>query len=318
MEIKTERGGGVYRFYTCSIAADDIAAAFVVQRLKLRRFKMNKILGTILLVGLLLLSGCAASAPTATPVPPTATPIPAPPPDSVAVKLAQAVNAQDLDAALALFAEDAIVNTGGLAPFTGKAEIQAWLEGMFADNFKLKIEILEVNGDKVVEKDTMTMNSMAVLGIPSLEGISEITVQGVEITALNFTFTEESLSKLPLPISSVEGLVGIWHQTPTNPFLGELYIQYKEDGTYRVAAGAADRLESHPLIEGEYWFEGGQLFDKSITGISPWDECVGPEQVGKYDVLLFSTGNIKLVKVEDECSGRVQVLPGEYELVPEQ
>jgi acetyl esterase/lipase len=139
----------------------------------------GRVLGLCLLVtGVVVLAGCQAN------------------PDEVATQLAEAVNGQDLDGALALFADDAVVNSGGPAPFTGKAEIQGWLEGMFADNFELEIEILEVKGDKVVEKDTMTMDSVSALGIGSLEGISEITVQGGKITALNFTFTDESLAEL--------------------------------------------------------------------------------------------------------------------------
>ena len=260
---------------------------------------VGRVLGLCLLVaGVVVLAGCQAK------------------PDEVATQLAEAVNAQDLDAALALFAEDAVVNSASPEPFTGKAEIQGWLEGMFADNFKLEIEILEVNGDTVVEKDRMTMDSLIPLGISSLEGTSEITVQGGKVTALNFTFTEESLAKLPVPMSDSQDLVGIWHQVPTNPFLGELHIQYKEDGTCCTAAGTADRLESHPLVEGEYWFEGGQLFGKDTAGVPPWDECVEPETIGKYEVLMYTSGNIRLVKVEDDCGGRVQVLPGEYEPVP--
>jgi len=121
-------------------------------------------------------------------------------PGQVAAQLAEAVNAQDLDGALALFAEGAVVGSGGPAPFTGKAEIQGWLEGMFADNFKLDIDILEVDGDTLIEQDVMRMDSLRDLGVPFLEGTSEITVQGGKITALNFTFSDESLAKLQIAV----------------------------------------------------------------------------------------------------------------------
>lgn len=150
----------------------------------------------VTLVGLFLLAGCATSAPTATPVPPTATASPTPAPDSVAIKLAEAVNAQDLEGALALFSEDAVVNSGEPAPYTGQAEIQGWLEGMFADNFEIEAEILEVKGDTVLEGDVIRMDSARDLGVDSLQGSSEITVQGGKITAINFTFSQESLAEL--------------------------------------------------------------------------------------------------------------------------
>jgi acetyl esterase/lipase len=44
----------------------------------------------------------------------------------------------------------------------------------------------------------MTMDSLSALGLGSLEGISEITVQGGKITALDFIFSDESLAELQL------------------------------------------------------------------------------------------------------------------------
>ncbi|MGD2146166.1 MAG: nuclear transport factor 2 family protein [Anaerolineae bacterium] len=140
---------------------------------------VGRVVGLVVfLAGVVVLVGCQAK------------------PDEVAMKLAEAVNAQDLDKASALFAEDAVVNSASPEPFTGKEEIRGWLEGMFADNFELEIEILEVSEDKVVERDRMTMDSVSALGVRSLEGTSEITVQDGKITELTFTFSEESLAEL--------------------------------------------------------------------------------------------------------------------------
>ena len=63
-------------------------------------------------------------------------------PDQVALKLVEATNAQDLASTLALFTEDAVVTIEGSPPYTGKAEIQGWLEGMFADNCRIEEEVL--------------------------------------------------------------------------------------------------------------------------------------------------------------------------------
>ena len=122
----------------------------------------------------------------------------------------------------------------------------------------------------------------------------------------------------PVPVlESAEDLIGIWHSTPRKPNVGEFYQQFKEDGTYRVATLSADRLEDHPNVEGEFWFEGKQLFIKDIAGVPAWDVCVRPKQIiGKYEVQVLANGNLKFVKIEDECSGRANVLPGEYEPVP--
>ena len=160
---------------------------------------MTKRIAFLLSIVLLTLAGCGGS------------------PETVATKLAEAVNAQDLDTALSLFADDAVVDTGGEAPFSGKEEIQGWLEGMFADNFTLEIEIVEVSGDKVVEQDTMTMDSVSALGLDALQGTSEITVQRGKIANLNFAFSDESAAELQAAI--------LWVSVPTHDDL-----PYLDDG----------------------------------------------------------------------------------------
>ena len=98
-------------------------------------------------------------------------------PETVATTLSKAINEQDLDGALKLFADDAVVTSVGPARFSGKEEIQGWLAEMIADSFHLEIEIVEVSGNRVLETDTMTMDSTDALGLGTLKGISEITVE---------------------------------------------------------------------------------------------------------------------------------------------
>jgi len=117
-------------------------------------------------------------------------------PEEIALQLADAVNAKDLESALALFTEDAVVTSASPEPFVGKEGIQIWLEGMFADNFHLEAEIVEVNEDVIIERDVITMDSLTALGISQLEGESEIALQDGKIKTINFTFTDESLVKL--------------------------------------------------------------------------------------------------------------------------
>jgi len=94
-------------------------------------------------------------------------------------------------------------------------------------------------------------------------------------------------------------------------------VKNEEDNwnTYRYWAASTFRL-CH-LVEGEFWFEGKQLFMKDTAGVPPdRDVCVKSKQIGKYEVQVLANGNIKIVKIEDECSGRVLILPAEYERVP--
>jgi hypothetical protein len=266
---------------------------------------MNKIVRTMLLVGLLLLSGCGTSdptvtpEPTATPLPPTATPIPMPSPDSVALKLAQATNAQDLKGALALFAEDAVVNSGP-EPFVGQAAVRGWLEGMIADNFQIEIEILEVSGDKVIEKDIMTMDSVSALGIPSLEGISEITVREGKITALDFAFAEASLAALQsatAPAVTLEDLVGAW-RWDGGAGIGLAEFRYYQDSTYEMI---------RYIVDSETRWDAGtiEIDGNLITFVSSEDSryCEAGQR-GSYEMSLGEDGQLKMEMVEDACMRR--------------
>ena len=120
----------------------------------------------------------------------------APKPESVAEQLIEAVNTQDIEGALELFAENAIVNTGGPVPYAGTVEIRGWLEELADTNFKIKAEVVEVNGNVVVEKERLSMDPWTAIGLSSLEGVSEITVADGLVESLQFTFTEAALNEL--------------------------------------------------------------------------------------------------------------------------
>ena len=99
-------------------------------------------------------------------------------------------------------------------------------------------------------------------------------------------------------ITTVEELVGVWRRVA-----GRLYIQFKGDGTYRVAA-AAEALEEHPSIEGEFWFEGGQLFLKDIAGRIPGaDSCVGL-RAGSYEVQGAVKDYLTFAAIDEPCEFR--------------
>jgi hypothetical protein len=120
-----------------------------------------------------------------------------PPPDSVAEQLVKAVNAQDLDGALSLFASDAVVSIGRSAPFSGREEIETWLERLFADNVELgEAEILAQDENSVLARYPLAMDSASALGLVSLEGTGEITIREGRITDLSFSLSEGSQAEL--------------------------------------------------------------------------------------------------------------------------
>ena len=134
-----------------------------------------------LLMGILLvvLAGCGA------------------PPESVAEQLIEAVNAQDLDGALRLFARDAVVDAGNSVLLASRGEIRHWLEDLFADNLQIsESERLELSENRILSRYKVTTESANALGVAYLEGVGEITLQADRITGLCFDLSQESTAEL--------------------------------------------------------------------------------------------------------------------------
>ena len=115
--------------------------------------------------------------------------------------------------------------------------------------------------------------------------------------------TKEESPKL---ITDMSGLNGIWQPIPP----AKAWREYRDDGTFRIA-GTRDNLEETPFVTGEYWFEGSVLYFKEVSAEAEW-EC-GGEVLAQYEVQVLESGEIKFVKVKDECSERATMLSnGKY------
>ena len=227
-------------------------------------------------------------------------------PDEVSLQLVEAVNVQNLESALALFADDAVVTSVSPEPFTGKAEIQDWLEGMYADNFHLEAEILEVNGNVVTERDTMSMDSMSFYGIESLTGTSKVTVEDGLITALEFSWSDKTLAELQnAPFVTSEDLIGSWT-------VGT-FFKFNEDSTLRVADKLADLdmplSEEHPGAIFEWTYDGMVMTLTGVAGVEGLAEgytnCQN-EEVGLYLVKWTGTDldHLRFSVIDDPCATR--------------
>jgi len=179
-----------------------------------------------------------------------------PKPEQVAQQLAEAVNSQDIEGALALFAEDAVVNTGGSAPSTGTAEIRSWLEELASANFRIEAEVVEVNGDSIVERERLSMDPWTAMGISSLEGVSEIKIQNGLIQSLEFTFDETSLDELRIATlkATQPAQANIPYVTDGSPdHVLDLYLPAEGQVPYPVILmihGSGDEKEDHNGMAG--------------------------------------------------------------------
>jgi ketosteroid isomerase-like protein len=119
-------------------------------------------------------------------------------PETVFNLFHSAVNAHDVDAALALFADDAVVQFPNQPPpnvFRGKTEIRAWLQGDADQHIQVKTEQVKVAGDRLTWIGKVDTDDVRALGI-TIEGPAEAVIQGGKITSFAFTLSDATLAKL--------------------------------------------------------------------------------------------------------------------------
>jgi len=249
---------------------------------------MKKMYVSILVLGLLVIlcSGCAPNH------------------EKLSQKMTEAINSQDLEAALAFYADDAVVNSVSPEPFVGKEEIRAWLEGMFADNFHLEEEIVAVNDNVIIGHDTMSMDSMKFYGIDILTGTSEATIEDGKIKTFNFSWSDETLADLQsAPFVAPEDLIGAWS-------VGT-HMKINEDGTVRVAEKIEDLSEpvseEHPGSLGIWTYDGMVFtFLEYLDSAGENHEGLCEGQVGTYFVRWAGSDGdrLKFKPIEDPCGER--------------
>jgi ketosteroid isomerase-like protein len=109
-----------------------------------------------------------------------------------------AVNAHDVDAALALFAPDAVVQFPNQPPpnvFRGTQEIRAWLQGDADQHIQVTTSNVQVTGDRTTWDARVVGDDVRPLSI-SLDGSVEAVIQGGKITSFAFTLSQDTLTKI--------------------------------------------------------------------------------------------------------------------------
>jgi len=255
----------------------------------------------LIIVGTFVLVGCGAKS------------------DEVAISFVEAVNARDAETTVALLSEDVVFTFGEQGTFTGRDAVQTWLEDMFIKNLKINVKGVEVIDGDVVMQNSVTMIGFQDWHIDALTGTTAVSIDGGQITGFDFQLDEASLAKWPVPVASVDEIVGDWMGAEVHPGPGVIFLQFNSDGTFRQTTGSAERLETTPLVEGTYEFIDGQVL---ITDETMWVDnfylgnyCENSQKLGTYDALWLTNGNMRLEVVHEECIGRDKILMWEYEFV---
>jgi ketosteroid isomerase-like protein len=137
-------------------------------------------------------------------------------PESVIRAIIDALNAKNIDAALALVADDAVVtiipppgDTTGV--FTGKEEIRGWWEGYVAFGSHSEFSNFQVAGDKATWSAKVSADRLRAEGVASLGYKAEGIVQGGLLKS--YTFTEREVAMATLPETGVPVASGVLFPT---------------------------------------------------------------------------------------------------------
>ena len=101
----------------------------------------------------------------------------------------------DVDAAVTLFADDAVVTlpTGQMTTIDA---IRGWQQELADGNFRIEPEGRFVSGNTVSWTGDISLDRFRVLGIASLGGLWKLVIDNGKVKTFDFTFTPDALTKL--------------------------------------------------------------------------------------------------------------------------
>jgi hypothetical protein len=116
-------------------------------------------------------------------------------PTRIAETLIARENAHDVEGAVALFTDDAVVNLEGEV-LTGTQQIRVWQQGLATGHFHGEMSTPQTAGDHVIWRGIVELDRFRELGLPRLDGIWDLTLEGGKIKAFTFTWPPESRALL--------------------------------------------------------------------------------------------------------------------------
>ena len=124
-------------------------------------------------------------------------------PEEVVMALIEADKTNDIEAGVALFADDAVFTVGPLTPLdmpgptiVGTDAIRAYWVAIAAKNEDISREITGVEGNTVTTQARYVDDDVRSLGLEFTEGTEEFVIQDGKITNYTYTMTDETLAEL--------------------------------------------------------------------------------------------------------------------------
>jgi len=114
--------------------------------------------------------------------------------------LLEAENAHDVEAAVALFAEDAVVNLA-VEVRRGKKQIREWQEELAAGHFRMVVPgAPEVSGERVRFANRLDLDMFHGMGLGTVDAVSEAVVREGRIVSYEFALSPASQARLQAAI----------------------------------------------------------------------------------------------------------------------
>lgn len=166
-----------------------------------------KDISVILLILVFGITGCAAPA-TQTPAPEATEPTAVNPLSDIVLKMAERLNAGDLEGSLGYFADDSVTYFVGMPPtgmeiYRGKEGIRPVWEECIGSHFKMEVEIVSVVGDVVNARSKTWHDFTRQLGVAPNEFIETYVIKDGKIALYSSVLTEESLAKFKPALAAV-------------------------------------------------------------------------------------------------------------------
>ena len=117
-------------------------------------------------------------------------------PEEVAAAIIAAENSNDVDAAVALFADDAVVTLADGSTFDTPEGIRGWQQALADGHFRLEPINVTADGNMVTWTGTISLDAFRHLGIASMAGNWSLDIEDGKINTFDFTFTPEAFTEL--------------------------------------------------------------------------------------------------------------------------
>lgn len=177
-------------------------------------------------------------------------------PEDVAKALIAAEDSNNVDAAVANFASDAVVTLADGSKYDTADGVRGWQQALADGHFRLEPVNMQVDGNIVSWTGNISLDAFRNLGIATLDGNWKLDIENGKIKTFDFTFTPDALTALTAG-SIVATLVGAEaaHDVDT------AVAQFAPDAVVTLADGSVDdtpakiRAWQQELADGKFHLE---------------------------------------------------------------